>query len=176
MTMPTDIGAIDLMISFPKSNASKTYDYLRETTRGDDESTKEFPAGYMFKDVPNKLDEGDDGVTVTIGEMDKWGVDMGLVGAGPLTKQAQERYPGRFITSLEIDPNDITGTVRKIREYKDGVRPQGADDVPRRLQPAGAGRRPSLLPDLPGVHRPRHPDHLQRRHRRDRASRRSART
>jgi predicted TIM-barrel fold metal-dependent hydrolase len=72
----------------------------------------------MFKDVPNKLDEGDDGVTVTIGEMDKWGVDMGLVGAGPLTKQAQERYPGRFITSLEIDPNDITGTVRKIREYK----------------------------------------------------------
>ncbi|HEY3670707.1 MAG TPA: amidohydrolase, partial [Acidimicrobiia bacterium] len=92
MTMPTDIGAIDLMISFPKSNASKTYDYLRETTRGDDESTKEFPAGYMFKDVPNKLDEGDDGVTVTIGEMDKWGVDMGLVGAGPLTKQAQDRY------------------------------------------------------------------------------------
>ncbi len=118
MTMPTDIGAIDLMISFPKSNASKTYDYLRETTRGDDESTKEFPAGYMFKDVPNKLDEGDDGVTVTVAEMDKWGVDMGLVGAGPLTKQAQERYPGRFITSLEIDPNDITGTIRKIREYK----------------------------------------------------------
>jgi len=118
MTMPTDIGAIDLMISFPKSNASKTYDYLRETTRGDDESTKEFPAGYMFKDVPNKLDEGDDGVTVTIGEMDKWGVDMGLVGAGPLTKEAQERFPGRFITSLEIDPNDITGTVRKVREYK----------------------------------------------------------
>ena len=65
MTMPTDIGAIDLMISFPKSNASKTYDYLRETTHGDDASTAEFPAGYMFKDVPNKLDEGDDGVTVT---------------------------------------------------------------------------------------------------------------
>jgi predicted TIM-barrel fold metal-dependent hydrolase len=118
MTMPTDIGAIDLMISFPKANASKTYDYLRETTRGDDESTREFPAGYMFKDVPNRLDEGDDGVDVTIREMDKWGVDMGLVGAGPLTKEAQERYPGRFITSLEIDPNDITGTVRKIREYK----------------------------------------------------------
>jgi predicted TIM-barrel fold metal-dependent hydrolase len=118
MTMPSDIGAIDLMISFPKSNASKTYDYLRETIKGDDASTAEFPAGYMFKDVPNKLDEGDDGVDVTIGEMDKWGVDMGLVGAGPLTKQAQERYPGRFVTSLEIDPNDITGTVRKIREYK----------------------------------------------------------
>jgi uncharacterized protein len=119
MTMPGDIGAIDLMISFPKSNASKTYDYLRETIKGDDASTEEFPAGYMFKDVPNKLDEGDDGVSVTIAEMDKWGVDIGMVGAGPLTAQAQQAHPDRFITSLEIDPNDITGAVRKIRRYKE---------------------------------------------------------
>ena len=62
MTMPTDIGAIDLMIGFPKADASKTYDYLRQTTHAEDESTREFPAGYMFKDVPNRLDEGDDGV------------------------------------------------------------------------------------------------------------------
>jgi predicted TIM-barrel fold metal-dependent hydrolase len=120
MTMPTDIGAIDLMIGFPKSNASKTYDYLRETTRGDDESTKEFPAGYMFKDVPNKLDEGDDGVDVAVAEMDKWGVDIGMIGAGTETSiRAQKDHPGRFITSIEIDPNDITGAVRKIRQYKD---------------------------------------------------------
>ena len=119
MTMPGDIGAIDLMISFPKSNASKTYDYLRETTRGDDESTKEFPAGYMFKDVPNKLDEGDDGVDVAVAEMDKWGVEVGMVGAGTeATLRAQKDHPGRFITSLEIDPNDITGAVRKIRSMK----------------------------------------------------------
>jgi predicted TIM-barrel fold metal-dependent hydrolase len=120
MTMPTDIGAIDLMISFPKSNASKTYDYLRQTTHGDDASTSEFPAGYMFKDVPNKLDEGDDGIDVTIAEMDKWGVDIGMIGAGTETSvRAQKDHPGRFITSLEIDPNDITGAVRKIRGYKD---------------------------------------------------------
>ena len=120
MTMPTDIGAIDLMISFPKSNASKTYDYLRETIKGDDASTAEFPAGYMFKDVPNKLDEGDDGVTVTVAEMDKWGVDIGMVGAGTeATVRAIKDHPGRFIGSLEIDPNDVTGAVRKIRRYKD---------------------------------------------------------
>ena len=58
MTMPTDIGAIDLMISFPKADASKTYDYLRQTTHGDDESTTEFPAGYMFKDVPEPARRG----------------------------------------------------------------------------------------------------------------------
>jgi predicted TIM-barrel fold metal-dependent hydrolase len=120
MTMPTDIGAIDLMISFPKSNASKTYDYLRQTTHGDDASTAEFPAGYMFKDVPNQLDEGDDGVDITIAEMDKWGVDIGMIGAGTETSvRAQKDHPGRFISSLEIDPNDITGAVRKIRRYKD---------------------------------------------------------
>jgi len=120
MTMPTDIGAIDLMISFPKSNASKTYDYLRETTHGDDASTQEFPAGYMFKDVPNKLDEGNDGVDVAVAEMDRWGVDIGLTGAGTeASMRAQKNHPGRFVTSLEIDPNDITGAVRKIRRYKD---------------------------------------------------------
>ena len=43
MTMPTDVKAIDLMMGFPKVDAVKTYEYLRETTRGDDASTAEFP-------------------------------------------------------------------------------------------------------------------------------------
>ena len=38
MTMPTDIRAIDLMIGFPKVDASKTYDYLRQTTHAEDAS------------------------------------------------------------------------------------------------------------------------------------------
>jgi uncharacterized protein len=120
MTMPTDIGAIDLMISFPKVDASKTYDYLRKTTHGDDATTSEFPAGYMFKEVPNKLEEEQDGVAVTIAEMDKWGVDIGMCGVGTeVTARAFKDHPGRFIGSVEIDPNDINGAVRKIREMKD---------------------------------------------------------
>ena len=119
MTMPTGIGAIDLMIGFPKANASKTYDYLRQTTHGDDASTAEFPAGYMFKEVPNKLEPEQDGVAVTVAEMDKWGVATGLVGLGPLTAQAMKDHPGRFMASMEVDPNDITGTVRKIRAAKE---------------------------------------------------------
>jgi hypothetical protein len=118
--MPTDVKAIDLMIGFPKADPSKTYDYLRKTTRADDASTAEFPAGYMFKDVPNKLEEEADGVAVTIGEMDKWGVEIGMVGVGTdATDRAFKEYPGRFIGSTEIDPNDITGAVRRIRELKD---------------------------------------------------------
>ena len=115
MTMPTDIKAIDLMMGFPKVDARKTYEYLRETTRGDDASTAEFPAGYMFKDVPNKLEEEQDGVAVAVGEMDKWGVEISMVGVGPDSQnRAFTDYPGRFIASAEIDPNDITGAVRKI--------------------------------------------------------------
>jgi uncharacterized protein len=120
MTMPTDIGAIDLMISFPKADASKTYDYLRQTTRAEDASTAEFPAGYMFKDVPNKLDEEQDGVAVTIAEMDRWGVDIGMCGIGSeATERALRDHADRFIGSIEIDPNDITGAVRKIRQAKE---------------------------------------------------------
>jgi len=119
MAMPSDVGAVDLMISFPKADAAKTYDYLRATTRADDATTAEFPAGYMFKDVPNRLDEGDDGVAVTIAEMDEWGVDIGMVGIGSWTTQAIQDHPGRFIASLEVDPNDITGTVRRIRAAKE---------------------------------------------------------
>jgi uncharacterized protein len=120
MTMPSDVKAIDLMMGFPKVDATKTYEYLRETTRGDDASTAEFPAGYMFKDVPNKLEEEQDGVAVAVGEMDKWGVEISMVGVGPNSQnRAFTDYPGRFIGSAEIDPNDITGAVRRIRDLKE---------------------------------------------------------
>ena len=119
MTMPTDVKAIDLMIGFPKADAAKTYEYLRQTTRAEDASTAEFPAGYMFKDVPNKLEDEQDGVAVAVGEMDKWGVEIGMVGVGSeATERAFKEHPGRFIGSTEIDPNDITGAVRRIRELK----------------------------------------------------------
>jgi predicted TIM-barrel fold metal-dependent hydrolase len=43
-----------------------------------------------------------------------------MVGAyGKLTERALRDHPGRFVCSLEIDPNDITGTVRAIRRAKD---------------------------------------------------------
>ena len=108
MTMPTDIGAIDLMLSFPKANASKTYDYLRQTTRGDDSSTAEFPAGYMFKDVPNKLDDEQDGVAVTLREMAKWGVDMGMCGIGSEATEPRVRATTR--TGSSPAPRSIPTT------------------------------------------------------------------
>ncbi len=122
MAMPTDVGAIDLMIGFPRPEAAKTYDYLRAGIKGDDASTAEMPAGYMFKHVPNHLSADDPfvGIQITLAEMDRYGVAMGMVGVGSeVTARALQDHPDRFFGSIEIDPNDITGAVRKIRAAKD---------------------------------------------------------
>ena len=116
MTMPTDIGAVDLMISFPVADHARTYDYLRPMLHDSGSGEMEMPAEYMFKDIPNRLEQGEDPVDITLAEMDKWGVAIGLIGLGrEVMSGALRAHPDRFAGSLEVDPNDITGTVRKIR-------------------------------------------------------------
>ena len=120
MPMPTDIGAVDLMLGFPSANARAHYDYLRAQAKDAESKGMEFPAEYMFKQVPNHLPEGADPIEVALGEMDRWGVAIGLVGlGGKVTTRALQEHPDRFRPSLEIDPNDITGAVRKIRQAYD---------------------------------------------------------
>ncbi len=117
MPMPENPQAIDLMIGFPSADPRAHYEFLRKMSKDAESAEMEFPAEYMFKNVPNYLPEGADPIEVTVGEMDHCGVALGMVG-GPFsakTKAAVERYPNRFITSHEVDPNDITGTVREIR-------------------------------------------------------------
>ncbi|HVC67940.1 MAG TPA: amidohydrolase family protein [Acidimicrobiales bacterium] len=117
MTYPSDVGVVDLMIGFPSSDAGRHYDNLRSMTKDAGSRTMEFPAGYMFKDVPNRLDEGRDPVAETIEAMDRNGVAVGLVSLGnESTRSALERHPTRFAPSLEVDPNDIGGAVRRIRD------------------------------------------------------------
>ncbi len=117
--MPTGIGAVDLMIGFPSADAPRHYDYLRKTLRDAESATMEFPAEYMFKQVPNHLDEGQDPIEVTLEAMDRCGVDMGVVGMGEVSIRALREHPDRFRATLEIDPNDITAAVRKIRQARD---------------------------------------------------------
>ncbi len=113
---PSEVGAVDLMIGFPSQDAERHYDFLRKMAKDSDTQTMAFPAEYMFKDVPNKLDEGSDPVAETIEAMDRNGVAVGLIGLGNESAQAAlERYPTRFAPSLEVDPNDIGEAVRRIR-------------------------------------------------------------
>jgi len=114
--MPTDIGVIDLMIGFPSAEARRHYDFLKTQLRDDESRGMEFPAEYMFKGVPNYVEEGQDPVEVTLAAMDAHGVAMGLVGIGAdVTKRALADHPERFVASLEVDPNAITKTVGRIR-------------------------------------------------------------
>jgi predicted TIM-barrel fold metal-dependent hydrolase len=120
MPMPTNIGVVDLMIGFPSGQARRHYDFMQSQLRDADSRAMEFPAEYMFKQVPNRLDEGQDPVEVTLGEMDRFGVAIGLVGVGGgVTARALKEHPDRFRASLEVDPNDVTGAVRRIRSAYD---------------------------------------------------------
>ncbi len=107
MGMPTNVGIIDLMLSLPILDLEKTYGNLRAAAR-DEESKKDFkfPAEYMFKGVPHDWGKDMDPVEATLGEMDKWGIERGMLGLGSEdTKRALKEHPDRFIASLHIDPN-----------------------------------------------------------------------
>jgi uncharacterized protein len=116
-----DIGAVDLMIGFPSADAKANYANLRALTKDAASDDMEFPAEYMFRNVPNHLPEGADPVEVTLGEMDRCGVAIGMVGNphDPSATRALREHPDRFVASLAVDPNDITGEVRRIRRAKD---------------------------------------------------------
>ena len=72
MSMPTGIGVIDLQTGFPHSSVAEkvaTYAFFRANLK-DRESLEEmeFPAEYMFKDVPDLVPEGTDVIAWTLGE------------------------------------------------------------------------------------------------------------
>ena len=115
--IPSDIGVVDLMIAFPSADARRNYNFLQPLLRDEASGRMEFPVEYIFKQVPNHLDEGQDPVEVTLKEMDRHGVAIGLIGVGgKVTARALKEHPDRFRASIEVDPNDITGAVRRIRQ------------------------------------------------------------
>ena len=116
MAPPDGIGAIDLMIGFPFRDKKAVYEYLKPGIKDAGSDDLEMPAGYMFKDVPDEAGDDVDPIDVTFGEMDRWGVSAGLFGLSETSLEARRRHPGRVFLSLEVDPNDITGTVRRVRQ------------------------------------------------------------
>src|SRR6476620_12445498 len=78
MTFPTDVGVIDLMLSIPTGHEQDWYEFLKPQLR-EESKDYEFPAQYMFKEVPH-LDEGIDHVAATLGLMDQYGIERAMVG------------------------------------------------------------------------------------------------
>ncbi len=119
---PSDPQAIDLMIAFPFKKAD-VYAFLREQAK--DAESKDgtgdlaMPAGYMFNDVGEDADPDEDVIETCMAAMDAAGVASGLFNVTDQSIEAARRHPGRVHFSLEIDPNDVMGAVRRIREAHD---------------------------------------------------------
>jgi hypothetical protein len=132
MGFPGDIGIIDTMLGFPHPDSKRLYAFITRQTK--DRESKEdfvFPAEYMFNDVPAEVDlETADPVSLTLREMDLWGIEKGLVSVADPTgsaAQALKSHPDRFIAAAEVDPNQgmdgIRAMVRAHEEF--GVRAFG---------------------------------------------------
>ncbi len=120
MAMPSGIGVIDTMIGFPDQDFA-VYDFIRTQLKDQESTDYEFPVEYMFTNVPKELYGTDaDPVDVTLGEMDRFGIEIGLIGCeGEKSRRALTEHPDRFVAMTNADPNDVVGEVRKIQRLKD---------------------------------------------------------
>ena len=126
--MPSDIGIVDTMIGFPATDFAQ-YDFIRAQLK--DESAKfDFPVEYMFKQVPKELyGSNDDPIALTLKEMDRFGVQVGLIGVGgDISRKALQLHPDRFVGQGSVDPNrGMEGIRHMVRQYEEfGARSFGA--------------------------------------------------
>jgi uncharacterized protein len=119
--MPTDVEVVDCWIGFETDRPKSTVASLRSRLRlGEDLAGVHSPVDYLFKDDLGKPPAGEDPVKVTLAQMDRFGVAIGLVEVSdePAPRAVRE-YPDRFQPTQYVDPSDITGAVRSIRRAHD---------------------------------------------------------
>ena len=117
MAFPDGIGIVDSMMGIPVGDRSEWYAFLRPQLR-DRESLDEFsfPAQYMFKEVPE--DVPGDPVDAVVAEMDRFGIELAMIAHthdGP-DAEARRRHPDRFVTSVNVDPNEGADGLARIRQ------------------------------------------------------------
>jgi len=114
--MPSGIGVVDLLIGFPHTERSVDDFSFRPLLKDEGSAGMQFPAEYMFKHLPDNIETEQDPVAATLAEMDKNGVEIGLIGVGnPVSERALRDHPRRLAGCVGVDPNEITPSVRKIR-------------------------------------------------------------
>ena len=141
------VEVVDTMIGFP-TDPDQLYAAMRANLLRDRESQESFvmPASYMFHDVPDHGTARDiDPVAVTLAEMDRFGIAVGLVSltaAPEAAERALTEHPGRFAASVSVDPNrgidairDLVAAhdrwnVRAVSLFPHGVSPQVPIDAP----------------------------------------------
>jgi predicted TIM-barrel fold metal-dependent hydrolase len=129
MGIPAGIGIIDTMMGTRAGTTAKqqNYAFLRQGQLKDAESQNmNFPAQYMFKDVPfsdqartaaGPVEEPPQGADLLLPEMDRWGVEKAMIGVSPSNSiglSTLQAHPDRFIGAYEVDPNKGMDEIRTL--------------------------------------------------------------
>jgi predicted TIM-barrel fold metal-dependent hydrolase len=122
MSMPTDIGIVDLGIGFPYQSVEdkkRAYDFFRPLLKDAQSLTEfEFPAQYMFKDVPDIVSADTDPVQWVVDKMNAFNIEMAKTSLSASGIRAQREHPGRFFLSMRVDPNEGVETLRRMERAK----------------------------------------------------------
>lgn len=138
MPMPTDVLAIDLLMGVPKGPDDDGWRRLLSSQLRDAESreTYTFPAQYMYKDLP--AERTATGPDVVISEMDRWGVERGMITVSPddpASVAALRDHPDRFIGCFPVDPNQGMDGVRALRRAVEELGVRAASAFPSGYSP-----------------------------------------
>ena len=134
-------GVVDTAVGFPKSRDDmyEFYEFIRKGSH--DSATKEgeleFPAGYMFKNVPKwESEEMGDPVEMLFLEHQRHGITQAIVGVeDEIGRRAVRDLPDHFFASIGIDPNEGMDAVRKIDRYADEFDLKAVGAFPSGLYP-----------------------------------------
>jgi predicted TIM-barrel fold metal-dependent hydrolase len=119
MGMPSNIGIVDTMIGFAAEDF-KSYDFIREQLK-DSSGEFDFPVEYMFKSVPKELYGAKDPVSITLHEMDRFGIETAVIGLnGEVSAKALKDHKDRFVAQGSVDPNrGMDGIRQMVRDYEE---------------------------------------------------------
>lgn len=138
MGFPLDVGVIDLMLGLPEGSKKDWYGFLRAGLMDAESKQFEFPAQYMFKEVPDDIDDGVDPVAAVLGEMDHHGIDKAMIGVtferGNGVRALQE-HPDRFFGCYEVNPNKGMDGVRALQRAVEQLGVKAATAFPAGLTP-----------------------------------------
>lgn len=150
MAMPTGIRIIDPGIGFPHQSIEEkkaTYDFFRPLLK-DRQSLEEFefPAEYMFKEVPDVISPDEDPVAWVVAKMDEFGIEQAITGMSANGIRAKKEHPGRFHLMMRADPNLGMDTVRALQAAHDEHRIKAAMTFPSGMFPQVAANDKKMYP------------------------------
>ena len=163
MGMPSDIRIIDTMIGFPSADREEVYKFSAPALRDAESKDQfEFPAQYMFKDVPDDIEEGrrpgrgdsrQDGPLrrraglISVGTTAVTSTRRGAQGAPrPLLRRRRRRPERQGMEAVR----KIAAATRSSASRRSRASRRAVPQVPINDK--------KILPDLREVRRARHPD------------------